>query len=331
MHPCIRIALSILFVSPLLASLASAQTPFPTDKNSRLEEIDDTFVVTGRMHIARRLKVECLKAITIQGEGEDATLSIAGNVKMRAATGGKIEFRDVWVELTPECKEISLANCIFTGKGGIRPSPEGPSAAKIKLEALESARSASVTIEASSGNLLMDRCWLDGPLVIRGIPKSEKAKSTLTLSIYGSSGLDEHRRPRGLYGGLTVEGIKDGTIRTCDIDGPEALFLNNKKLFFDGNNARTDRVEFKNTVNGKFGGLKITKTDFRTKELVLSSPPQGNKAERLTLDKCYFRGLEDLETIRGEMLKDFENSESGVVAILRDVCEEAQNFAGSEE
>ena len=130
-------------------------------------------------------------------------------------------------------------------------------------------------------------------------------------------------------GGITVEGIRDGTIRTCDMAGPEALFIDNKKLTFDGNNARADRVEFRNTANGKFGGLKITKTDFRTDKLVLMSPPQGKKAERLTLDKCYFGGREDLDTIRSEMLQDFENSESGVVAVLRDVCEQPNNFAGS--
>jgi len=285
--------------------------------------------VTGRQRLPRRISVECMRAITIRGEGEDATLEISGEVKMRAATGGQIEFIDVWLELTPECKEITLSGCIFKGKGGIRPSPDGPSEAKINLEKVEFESSASLTIEGASGNVLMDGCFLDGPLVLRGVPKSEKAKSTLTLAIYGSTGKVQGR-VRGLLGGITVEGIRDGTIRTCDMAGPEALFVDNRKLTFDGNNVRTERVEFRNTANGKFGGVKITKSDFRTPKLVLSSPPQGNKAERLTIDKCYFRGLEDLETMRAEMLQDFENSESGVVLVLRDVCETPNDFAGSE-
>jgi hypothetical protein len=325
-----RILIVLAALAFLLPSV-TAQTPFPTDKNSRLEELGDTLTVTGRMRIPRRLKIECLRAITIEGSGDDATLEISGKVKMRAATGGKIEFRDVWVELTPECKEITLAQCIFTGKGGIRPSPDGPSQAKINFEQVEIESTASLTIEATSGNILMDRCGLEGPLVIRGIPKSEKAKSTLTLSIYGSAWRDQQGKAHGILGGIIVEGIRDGTIRTCDMAGPEALFIDNKKLTFDGNNARADLFEFRNSANGKFGGLKITKTDFRTPKLVLSSPPQGKKAERLTLDKCYFGGLEDLDAIRDERLHDFENSESGVVAILRDVCAEPHNFAGEEE
>jgi hypothetical protein len=313
-----------------LPSLAAPQTPFPVDKNRRLEDTDDTFTVKGRMRIPRRLSIEAMRAITIQGEGDDATLEISGKVKMRAATGGKIVFRDVWVELTPECREISLANCIFKGRGGIRPSPDGPCAAKISLEGLESDRGVSITIEASGGSILMDGCFLDGPLVLRGVPKSEKGKSSLTISVYGSTGEVERRR-RGLFGGITIEGVKDGTIRTCDIAGREALFIDNRKLALDGNNLRSDRVEFRSTVGVKFSGLKITKTDFRADKLVLSAPMQGKKTGRLTFETCYFRGLEDPETIRKEMLRDSKNSESGVVAVLRDIREKPLGLAGNEK
>ncbi len=332
MHPRALAVSCVLVFSAFTsqASLASAQIPFPVDKNQRLEELGEAFKVTGRMRIPRRLSLEAMRAITITGEGDGATLEISGSVKMRAATGGQIEFRNVWVEVTPECREISLANCIFKGRGGVRPSPDGPSDAKIFFEAVEVEHSASMTIEASGGSLLMDRCYLDGALVLRGIPRSETVKSGFTISVYGSSGKEESGRVRGLLGGITVEGIKDGTIRTCDMAGPQALFIDNRKLTFDGNNVRAKRAEFRNTVNSGFDGLKISKTDFRGDKLVLSSPLQEQRLERLMFDNCYFRGVEDLDTIRKEMLEDAENSESSAVAVLRDVRSQPSGLAGDE-
>lgn len=322
--------LSCLLAGSALASRASAQVPFPVDQNQRLEELGDTFTVTGRMRIPRRVSIEAMRAIKIQGEGADATLEISGHVKMRAATGGQIEFRNVWLELTPECKEINLADCIFKGRGGIRPSPDGPSEAKIFFERVDSERGASLTIEASNGSILMDGCSLDGPLVLRGVSRSETVKSGFTIAVYGSSGRDQDRI-RGLLGGITVEGIKDGTIRNCDMAGPQALFVDNRKLFLDGNNARAKRVEFKNTGSGGFGGLKITKSDFRPKKLVVSSPRQEGVTERLTFESCYFRGIEDPGTLRKEMLEDSENSESGALAVLRDVRPQPHGLAGVED
>lgn len=329
MHGRVLVLLCLLVCS-FPASLPSAQISFPVDKNQRLEELGDTFTVTGRMRIPRRLSIEAMRAITIRGEGTDATLEISGTVNMRAATGGQIEFSNMWVELTPECKEINLAHCIFRGRGGIRPSPDGPCDTKITFEKVEFERSASMTIEASSGSILMDKCYLDGPLVLRGVPRSETVKSGFTIAVYGSSG-KENDRVRGLLGGITVEGVKDGTIRTCDMAGPQALFIDNRKLAIDGNNARAKLVEFKNTANGGFGGLSITKTDFSSAKLVLSSPVQESKTERLTFESCYFRGLEDLETIRKEMLDDSENSESAAVAVLRDIRAQPHGLAGTEK
>ncbi len=335
MHPRV-LALCPVFVMPVLVVLAlavltpsaAAQVPFPVDKNARLEELGTDFSVKGRMRIPRRVTTEAMRALVIRGEGPDATLEISGKVTMRAATGGQIEFRDVWVELTPECKELSLSNCIFKGRGGIRPSPDGPSEAKIQFERVEFERNAALTLEASGGSLLMDGCFLDGPLVLRGMPRSATTKSAFTFAVYGSSGKVEGR-VRGLLGGVTIEGVKDGTMRACDMAGAQALFLDNRKLFLDGNNARAKRVEFRSTAGG-FDGLKISKTDFRAEKLVLASPPQP-EPERLTFDSCYLRGLEDLDTLRKEMLEDAGNSESGVIAVLRDVRPQPHGFAGTEK
>jgi len=322
--------LSCVLLVSVLGSRASAQVPFPVDQNQRIEELGDTFVVKGRMRVPRRVSLECLRAIKIKGDGPDATLEISGNLKMRAATGGEIEFRDVWVEVTPECREITLANCVFRGRGGVRPSPDGPSDADIFFEKNETERNSSVTIEATGGSILMDGCNLGGPLVLRGIPRSETVKSGFTVAVYGSSG-KEQNRIKGLLGGVTIEGIKDGTIRTCDLAGPEVLFIDNRKLTFDGNNVRPRRAEFRNTTAGGFGGLKITKTDFRADKLVLSSPAQAEKTDRLTFDSCFFRGLEDPGTIRKEMLEDSENSQSGALAVFKDVRAQPHGLAGLED
>jgi hypothetical protein len=323
-------AVSCLLGGSALAPAAAQRVPFPIDQNQRLEDLGGTFTVTGRMRIPRRIAIEAMRALAIEGEGAEATLEVSGNVKMRAATGGKIEFHNVWLELTPECKEIRLADCLFKGRGGIRPSPDGPCETKVFFERVDFERSASLTIEASSGSILMDGCSLDGPLVLRGVPRSETVKSGLTVAIYGSSGRDQDRI-KGLLGGVTVEGIKDGTIRTCDLAGPQALFVDNRKLLFDGNNARAKLVEFRSTTSGGFGGLRIDKSDFRPKKLVLSAPPAEGVSERITFDSCYFRGITELETLRKEMLADSENSESCVMAVLRDVHPQPLGLAGLED
>ena len=324
-----RLLAPALFLAALAAP-AAAQVPFPTEQNARLEELGTVFNVTGRMRVPRRVSLEAFRAIKIQGQGDDATLEISGSVKFRAATGGKIEFQNVWVEFTPECKAITFGDVLFKGKGGIRPSPDGPADVKFEFERLETENTASVTLECSGGSILMDGCWTRGPLVIRGVARSATTKSGLTLAIYGSSG-EVERRIRGLLGGVTIEGLKDGTIRTCDIAGPEARFIDNRKLTFDGNNVRARRVEFRNTESGGFAGLKITKTDFRAEKLVLGSPFQADKQERLTFETCYFRGLEDLDTIRTEMLEDALNSETSALAVLRDIRSTPLGLAGTEK
>jgi hypothetical protein len=326
----LTLVLACALGSSLLASRAAAQVPFPIDKNARLEDLGDKFTVTGRMRVPRRFSIESMRALVIKGDGPDATLEVSGNLKMRAATGGKIEFQSVWLELTPECKEIHLADCLFKGRGGIRPSPDGPSETKIFFERVDFERGSSLTIEASNGSILMDGCTLDGPLVLRGVSRSETVKSGFTVEVYGSSGKTQDRI-RGLLGGVTIEGIKDGTIRTCDLAGPQALFIDNRKLYFDGNNARAKRVEFRNTATGLFADVKITKSDFRPKKLVVSSPRVEGVSERLTFDGCYFRGIEDPGTLRKEMLEDSENSESGATAILRDVRAQPHGLAGLED
>jgi len=317
-------------VHVVLAALGAAQSPFPADEDVRLEEVDKAFTVSGRVRVPRTASIEALRAISIRGVGDDATLEISGTLNWRAATGGNIELRDVWLEITPECKEITLANCSFRGKGGIRASKNGPSRAKITLEKVEADVGCAVTIEATAGTLLMDGCFLDGPLVVRGVRRSDTVESNLTFAMYGSSG-KEQNRVRGLLGGLTIEGVKDGTIRGCDVAGPLALFADNRKLFLDGDNLRAKRVEFRNSASGGFGGIKITKTDFRPEKLVLVSPPQEKSTERLTFDACYFNGLEDLATLRAQMLEDAENSQSAALAVLRDVRAQPHGLAGVEK
>jgi hypothetical protein len=113
--------------------------------------------------------------------------------------------------------------------------------------------------------------------------------------------------------------------------GPQALFVDNRKLALDGCNLRAKRVEFKNTAPGGFAGLKITKNDFRAAKLVLSAPPQAEKQERLAFETCYFRGLEDLDTIRKELLKDALNSETAALVVLKDIRPTPLGLAGTEK
>ena len=73
------------------------------------------------------------------------------------------------------------------------------------------------------------------------------------------------------------------------------------------------------------------KSDFRSEKLVLVSPRQAEKQERLTFETCYFRGLEDLDTIRTEMLEDALNSETSALAVLRDIRSTPLGLAGTEK
>lgn len=305
--------------------------PFPTDKNTRIEDEGAIYTVAGRQRIPRRVSITAMRAITIQGEGEGAVLEVSGDLKLQPATGGRIELKDLWLEITPECRDLELRSCAFTGKGGIRPSPDGPNDTRIFMSNVEFERGTTMTLEASGGDVDMLACFFDGPLVLRGIPRSERAGSTLVVSMLSSKG-GQNGRPKGVLGGITVEGLKEALIRNCDIAGPEALFVDNGKLTFDGNNARAARVEFKNSSYGKFKGLDVKNCDFRTPALVFTCPTLGKKAERIVIDHSYFGGSEDPDTIKREKLSDQENNpETGALTILKDVCTVPLGLGGDQE
>ncbi len=293
----------------LVALPLAAQTPFPADRTTDLREDGATYTVEGRVKIPRNVSITALRQMTVRGNGTDSVLELSGALKLKAATGGKIKLIDVWLELTPDCKELVLSHVQFFGRGGIRPAPDGPADTKIFMEYTDFLERATLTLEMTGGELDIQSSRMTTTATIRGIPRSEKSNSKLDVMILGCTG-----REQGLLDGLVIESAKSVLVRNCDIAGSESRFVDNEKLDFDGNNARCRALEFRQTTFGGFKRTKVHNTDFTTPRVLFHAPTDGDKAERLKLDHCYFDGMEDPATIKERLIEDAERDpENGVL------------------
>lgn len=133
-------------------------------------------------------------------------------------------------------------------------------------------------------------------MTIKGLAQSEKIPNKADLELIAA---------RGLPQGLVIDGIKNVTVRHCDIWGDLAVLRNWTKLTFDGNNVRTPRIEFALPVYGKFSSSAVIKNcDFHCDEIGFSCPTDGDKVEKFTLDHNWYRGLTDTKEIVAKMIAE---------------------------
>lgn len=320
--------LALLLAVPAAPAAPAAlplQQPFPL-RNTTVREDGVRFVVEGRQTIPRGQKVVSLRQCRIVGAGPGAVLEVRGALELKAVTGGDVVLENVWIEAGPECKSLYLSSCRFEGGSGLRSSPEGAHAADVFLEQPTFERGAKVDVTMSGGKLIASNLSSRAPVVIRGVPVSERSANKLKLHLIGCTGRD-----RGLFGGLVVEGVRDATVSGSALLGGEVRFTDCAKLAFAANNVRSKQVVFEQTEAGRFGKTDISSCDFHGNVVRLLAPPRANKTEKLVLDHCYFRGMEDPETICAELVEDAtRNPETGVVAGFKKVVTDPMGLGGKQ-
>lgn len=281
---------------------ALAQERFPTDKTVELGEDGKRWFVRGRQTIASAVSVTSLRATMIQGYDEECVIEVAGSLTLKAVKGGKTLLENVWIELTPTTKELHLISCEFKG-GGIRPAANGATSAKVYCDGVTFDSKANCSFKFAAGSLDSYNGGSVQPLVIQGVPQSDKAGNKAKVALQASS----------LDGGVTVEGIADVLVRNCGVGGARTRFADWSALDFDGNHAYSVLTEFVQPAYGRFRGTHIHNVDFAGEKIEFRCPAKGDKVEKLLVDHCWFRGLTEPETILTSML--LEHSRDAAIGV----------------
>jgi hypothetical protein len=319
------LALGVLSLAPV-----AAQAPFPVAASTTLRADGAVYTVTGRQVIPKSVTITSLRAMTLQGRGENAVLVVAGALDIKAALGGKNVIEGVTIELEPECKSLYLGNVDFVGSGGVRTAEKKPGTARIYMEFVNFGYGTSLALEASAGEIDLQASTSSAPVRVRGHELNEKKPNRVKLNVLTCMGT---LPGSGLHGGLVVENVHDVTVRNCDLAGAETRFVDCRVLDFDGNNARSAVVEFRQSQPRRFDKTKIHNTDFRSPRVVVFAPaegkPEDDKKEHLTLESCWFLGLVDAEAICGSRVQDRRlDPKNGVWITFRSTSAKALKLGG---
>lgn len=325
---CSAIGLAAL-ASP--STLAPLEAPFPVAQSTTLKTDGAVYTVTGRQVIPRNVAITSLRAARILGRGENAVLVVAGALEIKAALGGTNVLENVTIEVAPECKSLYVANCNFTGSGGVRTAEKAPCAARIYMEFVTFAYGTALTVEATAGEIDLQASQSTAPVRVRALGDSEKKPNRVKLNILTCMGT---AAGSGLAGGLVVENVSDVTVRNCDIAGPETRFLDCRQLDFDGNHARSAFVEFRQSLPRRFDKTRIRNTDFRAPRVVVFAPVEGKpedpKKEFVTFESCWFLGLTEPAAITGSRVQDRgTDPTNGIVATFRSTSPRALKLGGN--
>jgi hypothetical protein len=324
-------ALSLAVLCAAALPLLPPQEPFPTDKTTTLRAEGVNYFVEGQQRIENHVKISSLRRTKLTGRGKGAVLQVDGTLELKAVTGGEVQVQDLFIEVLPGCKSLYLSGVKFGKNSGVRSLAEAPNKAVIYMEHCQF-DPGTFEIDMTAGTLDFQTVHSRNEVVIKGSSPTPKSSNNTKVLIMGCMGNRDGNRPRALSGGLTVTGIKDCLIRNNDLGGERTLFQDCAKIMFDGNNARSQTTEFRQTKYGKFKGLTFKKTDVRSEELILFAPAKGKKQERVMLENCWFGGAEDPETIRSTVVVDsLRDPGCGTLAMFKKTSTKPLGFGGARQ
>lgn len=310
-----------LLLAAILALPVIPGEPFPTETTT--VKVDGShFFVRGRQVIPRNAKVALLRRAHVEGTGpkdddgvmEPAVIEVSGTLEIKAVTGGRVELRNTWLELTPECRSLYLSDVRFIGGGGIRPSSKGPSTADIYIEQVQFVEGASLNLACSAGTITVSNVHCKEPVSLIGAARSEKAESKAKIRVIGCKG-GSPGGWRGMMGGLTLSGAKSALVQFSHLEGGTSRFEDNGKLSFEGNNVRSQVIEFAYSKPGQFKKAKISGCDFRSKSVAFQAPLNGGKTERISIKDCWFSAGDDPAKIMADQVEDAARDENTSVEV----------------
>ncbi len=292
-----------LFVSVVSAQQRGDVLPFP--KKSATYKTDGLkFQVAGRTAIPRNADVISLRHGRIVGKS-DAVIEVSGYLELKCVTGGNMVIKDVWLELTPECKEIYLSGVVFEGKGGIRPSESGPSKARVYMEATTFKPGTSLQFESTSGKLTFSGVTARDGFAIQGRAKDKNGGNRTELQVLSMKA----------YGGISIENVRKSIVTMSMLGGKESTFKDCETLDFLTNHAKSETFTFTQSEPKKFGKTKIKNSDFFAKNILFSAPAnKPGQAERVRFEVCYFENARTPEAVREFVIMDVGKDEN--IAVL---------------
>lgn len=322
------LASATILTIPALTAGTPEEQPFPTSTTT-LKTEGALYFVRGRQEIPRNANISSLRKMKVHGLDEESVLEVSGTLELKAVTGGEVLLEDVWLELTPECRSVYLSHVTFTGKGGIRPSPKGPTEAKVFAESTEFKGGAELSMDCTAGSVSLNGVHAEKTVVLRGIARSDEAGSLLEIQLIGCKGRERGGGMKGFPEGLIVEGAKEVLCRNNYLAGDVSRFLNNGEVDFDGNTASSDDLEFIMEDPKDFKRVKVHNCDFYSPSIKFYAPGTGKKAQRLVLDHSWFESGLDPKAIKAAQIIDNDKDpENGVLVTFKKIVEIAMGLGG---
>jgi hypothetical protein len=309
-------------VGLVLAATVAAEEPRPLPVRTSITLNRDraVYYVEGRQTIPWGAEINVQKRIEIVGRGDDAVLEVAGALNLIGLPEGPCYISNLRIELAPRFRLVRLYETRFRDGGGVFASAEKPAAGTLVIENAKLLRNVNLDVTMQGGKLRLLNTVFYRPVRIKAVPEEGKSRATLKVDIISNF-------PSGFMEGFFLTGAHKPVVRNNRFRG-EAEIVNCPGLTFDGNRVDTDRLVIRHTVNGGFQRTKIQKCDFSLKELVLSSPA-GKAKEKVSIDKCWFRGVTDPKSIHQSLIRDGHDDEKcGVKAVLRKINKKPLGLAG---
>ncbi len=318
-----------------LAGVASAEDahPFPTRKSINLNT-GGTFYVEGRIKIPQSITITCKKSVRIVGRGDsDAVIEVEGALDVRGALGKEVIFDNVWIEPSSTFEKIRLMDAKFTS-GGVRCSRQKAARGHLIVENTEFDLGCEFDVTLRNGEINIRGAMFREAVRITGVPPPGMSHPTLKLDILGCyfrnrGPLSPKRGYSGFLGGLFVTGTNKTLVRHNRIGGSKASFVNCANLMFDGNKVDCGTLLFKQTEAGHFKKTKFLKCDLMVPEIRFEAP-KAKKPDRLTMNKCWFRGHAKPKKIMKAVIRDGHTiKDSGVLVRLGKINKRPLELAGS--
>ena len=320
----------------VLAATAAAEEPrpLPVRTSITLNRDGAVYFVEGRQKIPWGAEINVQKRIEIVGRGDDAVLEVAGALNLIGLPEGPCYISNLRIELAPRFRLVRLYDTLFRDGGGVFASADKPASGTLVIENAEMLRNVKLDVTMQGGKLRLLNTMFYHPVRITAVPEKGKSRATLKVDIisnflqpFSTAKREDRSGYSGFVEGFFLTGAHKPVVRNNRFRG-EAEIVDCPGLTFDGNRVDTERLVIRHTANGGFQRTKIQKCDFSLKELVLSSPA-GKAKEKVSIDKCWFRGVTDPRSIHQSFIRDGNDDENcGVKALLRKINKRPLGLAG---
>ena len=305
---------ALLFVAlPIAAAPPPAppaeERPFPVDRTQILSDEKVVYTVEGRVRIPKGVEITCQKDVHVKAKGSaPAIIEVEGSLKVHGVGDREVIFEKVFVEPQKTFKSIFLDMCWFRDGGGVR-TPEGVAVSgDLFLEHCDHSKGAGFEVVVEQGEVKMSSICSDGPTRIRVVrpPDAKSDRVQVFLRGSGDGGIcKNHSSRRGFGGGLEVDGGEDVTIQLSRTGGALTAVRNwGKRLIFDGMKVNSETLEFSHRDAGKFAAVQCAKLDIYAGKVVAKAPLAKGVKDVLTMDRCWFNGIEDPKKVFADVIQD---------------------------